>query len=135
AIKINALVLPVLPFGQVWSLKDFPGSINISNDSLISVLVDVGESLHKQGVKKFIFVNGHLGNNTALKQASRVLYESCPKLKVYNLFYPGMYELADEVRESKSAHGSYFHACEIETSYMLYLAPERVDMNKAITEN
>src|SRR5690606_40785771 len=35
---------------------------------------------------------------------------------------------------TKSSHGTYFHACEIETSYMLYLAPEHVDMDRAITD-
>lgn len=35
AERLNAFVLPTLPYGQVWSLKNFPGSINISNESLI----------------------------------------------------------------------------------------------------
>ncbi len=79
-------------------------------------------------------VNGHLGNQTALKEAARVLYESCPKMRVFYFFYPGMNKAASEVREKGSAHNTYFHACEIETSYMLYLAPEHVDMDKALTD-
>lgn len=31
-------------------------------------------------------------------------------------------------------HKGYFHACEIETSYMLYLCPEQVKMEKAICQ-
>lgn len=134
AERVEGLVLPTLPYGQVWSLRNFPGSINISNDSLIHFLVDIGESLYKQGFTTFAMVNGHLGNGTALKEAARVLYETCPKMRVLYFFYPGMSKAAAEVRETNSAHSTYFHACEIETSYMLYLAPEYVDMDKAITD-
>ncbi|QTN00649.1 creatininase family protein [Sediminibacillus dalangtanensis] len=131
---VNGLVLPTLPYGQVWSLRQFPGSITVSNRSLISYINDIGESLYRQGIKVFAMVNGHLGNGTALKEAARELYETCPKMKVLYLFYPGMNKAAEEVRETPSSHGTYFHACEIETSYMLYLAPELVEMEKAIND-
>ncbi|WP_188455029.1 creatininase family protein [Virgibacillus oceani] len=134
AERVNGLVLPTLPYGQVWSLRNFPGSITVSNDSLIRFIVDIGKSLSKQGFTTFAMVNGHLGNGTALKEAARVLYETCPNLQVFYFFYPGMNKAAAEVRETVSAHAAYFHACEIETSYMLYLAPEHVDMDKAITD-
>jgi len=134
AERVNGIILPTLPYGQVWSLKNFPGSINISNESMISFLVDIGKSLYHQGISIFAMVNGHLGNGTALKEAARTLYEMCPDIQVFYFFYPGMNEAAEKVRETKSSHGTYFHACEIETSYMLYLAPEYVDMERAITE-
>lgn len=134
AQQIDAYVLPTLPYGQVWSLKNFPGSINISNDALIRFLVDIGESLYHQGFKIFAMVNGHLGNAVALKEAARKLDQLYPELKVLYLFYPGMKKPVEEVRETPSSHGTYFHACEIETSFMLYLAPKYVDMSKAICD-
>ncbi|MGP4080703.1 creatininase family protein [Pseudalkalibacillus sp. R45] len=134
AKKTNAFVLPTLPYGQVWSLKNFPGSISVSNQSLSSFLVDIGESLYHQGFEIFAMVNGHLGNAVALKDAARILYENYPDLKVLYLFYPGMKKPVEEVRETPSTHGTYFHACEIETSFMLYLAPEFVNMGQAICD-
>lgn len=132
AERINGFVLPTLPYGQVWSLKNFPGSINVSNESLISMLFDIGESLYRQGFQIFAMVNGHLGNAVAMKEAARKLYEKYPDLIVLYLFYPGTSKAIAEVRETPASHGTYFHADEIETSYMLYLAPEFVDMDKAI---
>ncbi|MBW8351321.1 creatininase family protein [Bacillus sp. IITD106] len=134
AEKVGAFVLPSLPYGQVWSLRNFPGSINISNDSLISFLVDLGLSLYDQGFRTWAMVNGHLGNQVAMKEAARVLYDEIPDLKVFYFFYPGMNAVVKEIRETKSVHSSYFHACEIETSIMLYLAEEFVDMNRAIQD-
>ncbi|MBA4601454.1 creatininase family protein [Thermoactinomyces mirandus] len=134
AERVNAFVLPTLPYGQVWSLKDFPGSINVSNQSLIRFIVDIGKSLYHQGFKVFVMVNGHLGNSVAMKEAARELYEWNPELKVMYLFYPGTDQVVSEIRETPPSHRSYFHACEIETSYMLYLAPEFVNMKKAISD-
>ena len=134
AEQTGAFVLPTLPYGQVWSLKNFPGSINVSNESLISMLVDIGISLYDQGFRVFAMINGHLGNAVALKEAARKLYSQFPDFKILYLFYPGVKKITEEVRETPSAHASYFHACEIETSYMLYLADEYVDMSRAITD-
>ncbi|WP_145037013.1 creatininase family protein [Paenibacillus sp. Y412MC10] len=132
AERTDSFVLPTLPYGQVWSLRNFPGSINVSNEALIRLLADIGESIYHQGFRLFIMVNGHLGNAVALKEAARILYERVPELKVFYFFYPGTKEITAEVREASAAHGSYMHADEIETSYMLYLAGEYVDMSKAI---
>jgi len=134
AEKVGAFVLPSLPYGQVWSLRNFPGSINISNESLISFLVDIGRSLYDQGFRTWAMVNGHLGNQVALKEAARVLYDEIPDFKVFYFFYPGMNAVVKDLRETKSVHGTYFHACEIETSIMLYLAEEFVDMDRAIND-
>lgn len=134
AERTDGYVLPTLPYGQVWSLRNFPGSLSVSNESLVMLLCDIGESLHCQGFGIFVMLNGHLGNQTALKEAARRLYERVPQLKVYYLFYPGVKEVTARVRESKPVHGAYFHACELETSYMLYLAEEWVEMDKAICD-
>ncbi|TWT05503.1 creatininase family protein [Planococcus sp. CPCC 101016] len=134
ASKTNAFILPTLPYGQVWSLKNFPGSITVSNQSLINLICDIGVSLYQQGFRVFVMLNSHLGNAVAIKEAARHLYEKVPDLKVLYLFYPGIKKITDELRETPSAHASYFHACEIETSYMLYLAEQYVDMTKAISD-
>jgi len=130
----DSLALPTLPYGQVWSLQHFPGSLSVSNEALIRILYDIGESLVRQGFRIFVMLNGHLGNMPALKDAARMLYNDYPELKVYYFFYPGTGEAISRIRETPSTHASYFHACELETSYMLYLAEEYVDMDKAIRD-
>lgn len=134
AKEVGAFVLPSLPYGQVWSLRNFPGSINISNESLIPFLVDIGKSLYKQGFKTWVMINGHLGNQVALKEAARILFDEYSDFKVFYFFYPGMNAVVKEIRETSSAHSTYFHACEIETSIMLYLAEEYVNMDRAIND-
>src|SRR5699024_9791401 len=77
-------------------------------------------------------INMNLGNQVSLKEAARLLYEKRSNMKVYYFFYTGMNEGVKEVRDSDNVHNTYFHASEIETSYMLYLAPQFVDKSKAI---
>ncbi len=130
--KTGGLILPLIPYGQVWSLKDFPGSITISNDTLINLIFEIGESLYLQGMKVFVLVSGHLGNMEAMKNAARKLVAKYTDIHTLYLFYPNIQKLASNVREGEKSHDKYIHACEIETSLMLYLAPEYVEMDKAI---
>lgn len=125
-------VLPVLPYGQVFSLGDFPGSLSVSNESLSRVVIEVGEGLYRQGTRIFVIFSAHLGNMVAMKEAARHLFALHADYRVLHMFYPDLQKLSAQVREGPSAHSTYVHACEIETSLMLYLAPEYVDMSKAI---
>lgn len=134
AEKIDALVMPTFSYGQVWSLRNVDGSINVSNKHLIGILTDIGKSLYKSGIRYFIIINTHVGNTNAIKEAARNLYDLYEDLKVLYFIYPGTEKIIEEVRESKPIPGGYFHACEIETSYMLYLAPEYVKMDKALDD-
>ncbi len=134
AAKTSAVLLPTLPYGQVWGLENFPGSINISNESLISFIYDIGVSLIRQGFKKFAVINGHIGNEVAIKIAARKLYDEDKDFKVLYFSYPGIRNEANKVCETENLHPKYFHACEIETSLMLYMAKEHVKMDKAVKE-
>jgi len=124
------LLLPLLPFGQVWSLGDQPGSFSISNETVSRLVVEIGLSMKSKGLVSLAVVNAHYGNVTALRDAQRRLKEEGVTLALFN--YPGAAEPTRAVREKPAAHPSYMHACEIETSYMLHMAPEAVRMDKAI---
>jgi len=126
AAKTDSLVLPLLPFGQTWSLQYAPGSIHIEEETMVSLLVDVLLSLDRQGVKMVTLISTHIGNISAMKAAARKVYEKVP-LKVLYLTYPGLSQ-AKTVFERLSQHGQYLHADEIETSLMMHLRPDLVHM-------
>lgn len=126
----DAVVLPPLPYGQVWSTSAYAGTISLTLETMVGVLYEIGASLHAQGVPLLVFVNGHMGNLDAMKLAARRLHDE-HGMKVLTLTYPGIGEVAREVLEEHRLHPSYFHACELETSYMLHLAPEHVRIELA----
>ena len=130
AKKLDSLLLPLIPYGQVWSLRDFPGSISLNDDTLISVIDDIASSLDRHGVELLIIINAHFGNNAALKKAERLIREKYD-IKVLRFTHPGLKELENKYIESERVHPNYLHAEEIETSMLLKINRELVDMNKA----
>jgi creatinine amidohydrolase len=56
------LVLPVLPYGLTPSFARFPGSPSLRLTTFVAVLGDLLDSLHGQGFRRFLLVNGHGGN-------------------------------------------------------------------------
>lgn len=126
----DSVVLPLVSYGQVWSTSAYAGTISLSLETMTSTLVEIGASLFEQGVPILAFVNGHMGNLDAMKLAARDLHDELG-MKVLALTYPGIGEISREVLEDERLHHSYFHACELETSYMLHIAPHAVRMEHA----
>lgn len=128
---VPVLLLPVLPFGQVWSLSDAPGSFSVSNETVTKTIVELARSAKAKGLQTMVVVNAHYGNAAAIRDAQRLLKEEAFTLALFN--YPGADLPTKAVREKPIVHSSFMHACEIETSYMLHLAPEHVRMEHAIS--
>lgn len=133
AERTGVILLPTLPYGQVWSLSAFPGSLSISTDTLQRLLIDLITALGRQGFRSVILLSGHLGNMTAMKEAARAVFTTGGP-KTYYLFYPGLTEASVGVIESPRSHGSIVHADETETSLLLALAPEAVHPERAVAE-
>lgn len=126
----GALLLPPIAYGQAWSTAGYPGTLSLSNETLTAMLVDLGVSLRRQGIEVLALINGHMGNLDAMKLAARRLHDE-HDMTVLTLTYPGTAEVTAQVLEAPRWHGTYFHACEMETSLMLHLAPEQVRMEHA----
>lgn len=130
----ECLVLPAIPFGQVWSAKDFPGTISLSHETLCSVLVDVSLSLHTHGARNIVMITGHSGNAGVMKDAARVLYDTYGIKRVYYYAYPDKKKLAEGIMESPFWNGRLMHSGEMETSMMLAAQPDKVHMERAVRE-
>ena len=62
-------VAPAIPWGISWHHMRFPGTITLRPDTLIALLADIVGSLQAHGVRRFLVVNGHGGNNSAIATA------------------------------------------------------------------
>lgn len=129
----DLLLLPSLPYGQVWSLAHFPGSLTISDATLTALICELAEGLAHAGVSGLVVLSAHLGNAAAMKAAVRALAdrEALPALA---LTYPGLTEIERQIAETPRSHPTIMHADELETSIMLALAPGHVDMTRATAE-
>lgn len=125
----ETVLLPTIPFGQVWSLQRFAGAIDIGNDLLTNLLTKIAHNMCEYGIRTIVVINAHFGNFDAMKAAARALKEE--DITLIALTWPGTREVEKEVRESVSAHSSFMHADEIETSLACYLIPDSVNLQNA----
>jgi creatinine amidohydrolase len=125
--KLPVTFLPVQEIGKSDEHRDFPGTLTFSWGTLIRTWIELGESVHRAGVRKILFVNSHGGNSSMLNIVIGELREKFGMLAVttawHRFGYPaGLFEEAERI------HG--IHGGEIETSLMLAFAPESVRMDK-----
>lgn len=127
-IPTEALVMPPVNYGYNEHHLDFPATISIDYETLIRFVIDIGKSLAHHGFKRMMIVNGH-GSNQALMEiaARRITLET--QAICASLIY---IELANEAFKELEAECG--HAGDLETSLMLYLAEESVDMSKAVRD-
>ena len=79
--QTGVLVAPPLNFGCSSYFVDFPGTISFRVQTLISAIEDMVRSVHHQGFKRILIVNGHGGNDPA-KVALGELVNEFPDLQL-----------------------------------------------------
>lgn len=132
AERVDGLfVLPSLPFGMSRHYASFPVALSLSTETLIRVLWEIFESLLKHGLRRLLIINGHDGNVAAIESAAREFRVEHPEMKIAVLeaWWKTAIELLPE--ETFEVWGGLGHAGEGETSMMLAVAPELVEMSHA----
>lgn len=121
-------LLPCLAFGKSDEHAGFAGTISLAAETLIAVLTDIGASLAESGVRRLVIVSGHGGNSECMAIAARRLRQRFAMAVVATNFMRfGLPEgVAGEAEARFGIHGG-----AVETSLMLHLAPEQVDMARA----
>jgi creatinine amidohydrolase len=132
AQETGALLLPAVPFGYSWVWRDIPGTVSLQQHHVEAVIKDVAHSVSRYGIELLVLINGHEANTSSMKYAARELQDELVMPVIY-FFYPGLSELMAEHCDSETWHGM-IHACEFETSLMLAMYPEHVQMEKAVAE-
>jgi creatinine amidohydrolase len=126
--ELDVWLLPALAYTKsnehAWS----PGTIWLSASTLLSVLDDVGRCVATTAARKLVFFNGHGGNSALVGVANREI-RLAHGLMTF-LAHPGV--PPDQGGASPAGElGMGIHGGTDETSLMLHLAPELVDMTVA----
>ncbi len=112
------IVLPVIPFGVNTGHLDIKVNINMNPSTQFAILKDIANVLNGHEIFKLLILNGHGGND--FKQMIRELGVLYPKMFICTCNWYQSVENAEFFDEGGG------HADEMETSLMLYLAPELV---------
>jgi creatinine amidohydrolase len=127
--ELDVWLLPPLAYTKsnehAWS----SGTIWLSATTLLAVLDDIGRCVAMTDARKLVFMNGHGGNSALVGVANREIRLSHGLMTF--LAHPGV--PPDQGGESPASElGMGVHGGTDETSLMLHLAPELVDMSTAI---
>ena len=131
----EVLVAPTINYGVARAAIDFPGTLSLEPETLRSMVVEIGRSLARHGLKRTVILNGHrdLHHMKALDDARKTLVEEkiAQVLCVGFASDPavteachreGVKHLYRSPRPDREGHGG-----ESETSVALYSFPELVD--------
>ncbi len=121
--------LPVQSYGKSNEHLGFAGTISLRAETLMMVLHDIASSVAASGFKRLCFVNAHGGNSALLAMMAREI-RIATGLMVFNTFTNAGAPDPVEIPELEAKFG--IHANDWETSLVLHLEPELVDMTKAI---
>ncbi|HEY5718895.1 MAG TPA: creatininase family protein [Gammaproteobacteria bacterium] len=72
--RVGALVAPPLNYGMAQHHTAFPGTVSLRPSTLVRVVVDCLATLAGAGFERFLFVNGHGGNEAPLRSAFAELH-------------------------------------------------------------
>jgi creatinine amidohydrolase len=128
ALKLVPEALPVTFLPLQWVGKSdehlaFPGTLSLSAEAAIRAWTEIGESVHRAGIRKFVMISSHGGNSAVLDIVARdlrVRHDMLAVTAAWSRFgYPD--KLFTDVERLHGIHGG-----AIETSLMLAKQPRLV---------
>ena len=127
ALRPVIVAAPIF-YGLCRSTREHPGTISLGGDTLRALLRDLGREFYRQGLRRFIFLSGHVGGThmAALVEAGEALLEEFVDLR---LAVVNILELLREglaVRPDLLNTPDDSHAGEVETAVMLAAYPHLV---------
>lgn len=126
----NVMVYPPIPYGVSSHHKDFFMTISLEPETMMALTGDILSSLVSNKIRRILIINGHDGNIAPIELASRVVKEMHPEVVISCLesWWVLVGSIAKDLFEVWDGLG---HAGEAETSAMLAVRPDLVDMHLA----
>jgi len=126
----NVLTLPTIVVGYSAIHQGFRGTLSVRHSTLLDQLTDIAESALTDGFRNLIFLNSNGGNEGVVQVALEELGARWPGRRIVRTTW---WRIAvDELKAiSDTGPGGVGHACELETSLMLLIEPELVDLAAA----
>ena len=115
--ELAVLFLPTQTIGKSNEHLRSKGTITFSAENLLRIWFEIGEAVHRAGLRKLVIVNSHGGNAEVIGMLAVT-----SQWRRFGL-PPNTYSAYD------ATYG--IHAGDIETSLMLHFRPDLVDMSRA----
>ena len=128
--KAEVVVMPTLDYHYYPAFAEYPGSTSLRLETARDLTVDVVRSIARYGPRRFYVLNTGVSTVRALAPAAEILAG-----EGILLTYTDLLKTVGPVEKEIAQQPLGTHADEIETSMLLYIAPERVDMSLAVRDD
>lgn len=123
----DVLTLPATAVGFSGHHRDFPGTLSVWHDTLLGQITGIADCVLGDGFRGLLLLNAHGGNEGVAQVAMEQLGFRWPGRDIVRTTWwraatPELTEISD------TGPGGCGHACELETSLMLAISPELVDL-------
>jgi creatinine amidohydrolase len=126
AIDQPVVIYPTLNYHYYPAFLEYAGSTSLRLETACSSIVDICRVISAHGPKKFYVLNTGVSTLVPLKLAKEMLAK-----QGILMVYTDILHVASEAEKKIKQQPAGTHADEIETSMMLYIAPNTVHMEKA----
>jgi len=126
----DVVIAPTITYHFYPAFLEYPGSTHLKFETARNVVVDIVTSLANYGPRRFYVLNTGVSTIRPLKAAA----DSLARLGIL-LAYTNVLEVASDAERTVRQQERGTHADEMETSMMLYIAPDRVEMGKAVRDD
>ena len=121
--QFGILLAPTIEYGvNVVTERGFIGNASIRKKTLHRTLNDLIDEWERDGIREFILLTAH--EHDPHLEAMATVVTSGARVRVVDLFEVDMHDLLE-------GQGEPMHGDEVDTSLMLYFAPELVAMERA----
>ncbi|MEP0871968.1 creatininase family protein [Trichocoleus desertorum AS-A10] len=125
-------VLPALAYGcSLGHSKKWPGTISLRPETLAKLILEIAEWVYSAGFQRLLLLNGHVTNWAPLRCGLENVRHTYPDLRIA---LRSLWEITPQIHQFYHQDAANFHANCAETSMMLALRPDLVQMDKALDE-
>jgi len=125
-------ILPALPYGcSLGHSKKWAGTISLRPETLSALVLEIAEWVWSAGFSRILMLNGHVTNWAPLRCGLENVRHHYPDLRIA---LRSIWEISPKVHEFYHQDAANFHANCAETSVMLALRPDLVQLDKAMDE-
>jgi creatinine amidohydrolase len=126
----DVVVAPLIPYHYYPAFLEYPGSTHLSFNTARDLVVDIVRSLANYGPHRFYVLNYGVSTVGPLNASAEILAAEGILLRYTDIISVSG-EVVNRIEEQKRGT----HADELETSEMLYMNPDRVDMRLAVRDD
>lgn len=81
AERTGAILAPGIRYGFADEMREYPGTLGLSAETFMAVIIDLSKMFCAQGFKKLIFLTGHGANKAPCELAFYKIWEFYPDFK------------------------------------------------------